>query len=117
MTTASRKTRSSQPTNFIASASVVPATMSSASLAMSPMTSRPAQSLLMLRMALLLSPETARVAAIGYLNAVQQRCIICYDPDEPAMLRQFWKVFSTQQSRGLKLIGFNSAAFGSSFHH
>ncbi len=111
MTATSRKTRSNQPANFIATASVVRGDDElhfggdvAYDIETGPIAADAEDGSL-------LSPETARVAAIGYLDAAKQRCIICYDPDEPAMLRQFWDVFKTQQSAGLKLIGFNSAGF------
>src|SRR5216684_9091153 len=111
MVTAARKTRSSQPGNVIATASIVRgeddircAGDVAYDIETGPLSSDAEDGTL-------LSPETARVSAIGYLDAVQQRCVISYDPNEPAMLRQFWDVFRAQQSAGLKMIGFNSAGF------
>jgi hypothetical protein len=59
----------------------------------------------------LLKPETARVAAIGYYDPSGERHIISYDPDERAMLRQFWDCFRLVNAAGFKLIGFNIHGF------
>lgn len=63
----------------------------------------------------LLDPTRSRVAAIGYLDPSKMRYIISYDPDEAAMLRQFWRVYLTAHSAGFRLVGFNILGFDMPF--
>jgi hypothetical protein len=59
----------------------------------------------------LLDPQSARVAAIGYYEPAKARFSIACDPDEAAMLRQFWGVFTSMHAAGRKLFGFNTHGF------
>lgn len=59
----------------------------------------------------LLDPQTSRVGAIGYYEVARDLYMIAYDPDEAAMLRQFWEVFASLHSAGAKLVGFNTQGF------
>jgi hypothetical protein len=52
-----------------------------------------------------------RVTCIGYGEIAKHRYFICYDRDEAAMLRQFWRIYHSVHSAGAKLIGFNIHGF------